>query len=486
MKILKEILRSIEIVNITGKQDINIEGLTLDSRKVKNGYLFAALTGVKSDGHDFINKAIENGAKAILCQNIPNEINNKVAYIQVKDSSYALGYLASAFYDYPSKKIKIIGITGTNGKTTTATLLYSMFNQTGLKSGLLSTVNNYIGEQKLKATHTTPDAITINYLLKQMIDNDCKYCFMEVSSHAMVQNRTSGIHFSGGVFTNITHDHLDYHQTFKDYIDAKKKFFDNLPKTAFALTNFDDKNGTVMLQNTKAEKTSYALKSFSDFKAKILESHFDGMLLNIDNKEVWTQFIGEFNAYNLLAVYAVACKLGINSDEALTLLSALKPVEGRFETVRLNGIFAIVDYAHTPDALENILKTINDIRTDTQNIITVIGTGGDRDKSKRPIMAKIAADYSNKVIFTSDNPRTENPETIIDDMFSGLDNNNISKALKISNRKEAIRTACMLCNKDDIILIAGKGHETYQEVNGIRYPFDDKEIVQEQLLQINN
>ncbi|MFA6923563.1 MAG: UDP-N-acetylmuramoyl-L-alanyl-D-glutamate--2,6-diaminopimelate ligase [Bacteroidales bacterium] len=477
---LNDILKGIKSEKIIGDLNKNIAEITFDSRKIVKDTLFIASKGTKSNGHDFIKMAKENGASAVVCEIIPEEINKNITYIKVVNSSKATGELASNFYDNPSSKLKLIGVTGTNGKTTIATLLFRMFRNFGHNAGLLSTVKNMINDEIFSATHTTPDAIVINQLLKQMVDEGCEYCFMEVSSHAVVQNRISGLTFAGGIFTNITHDHLDYHKTFEEYIKAKKGLFDFLPATAFALTNIDDRNGEVMLQNTAALKKTYSLKSFSDFKCKILESGLDGQLLNIDGAEVWCKLIGKFNAYNLLAIYSSAILLGKEKIEVLKELSGLSAVEGRFQYVKSeNNILGIVDYAHTPDALKNVISTINEIRDGSKKLITVVGCGGDRDSKKRPIMAKIACEGSTKVILTSDNPRSEEPETIINEMQSGIDITDRKKVLTIVNRKEAIRTACHLADSGDIILVAGKGHENYQEIKGVKYPFDDLQILEE-------
>ena len=487
MKVLNDILKAVETTHVIGNTEIPVTGIIFDSRKVDVGCLFAAIKGTQADGHQFIDMAIEKGAKAVLCEQLPENINEEIAYIQVENSSKAMGELASAFYDYPSTKLKLVGITGTNGKTTTVTLLYNLIRKLGYSAGLLSTVRNYIDEQIIEATHTTPDAVQMNALMKQMVDAGCEYCFMEVSSHAIDQHRIAGLEFVGAVFSNITHDHLDYHKTFAEYIKAKKKFFDDLKPGSFALINTDDKNGNVMVQNTKAKVKNYAVRSAADFKAKIIESHFEGSMLNIDGMDVWTYFVGRFNAYNLLAVYSTAHMLGFSKDEILTALSELKPVEGRFETLRSqNGITAIVDYAHTPDALLNVLNAINQIRNDDQELITVVGAGGDRDKTKRPEMAKIATENSNKVILTSDNPRTEDPNQILEDMKKGISPENNKKMLSIVDRKEGIRTACLLAQKGDIILVAGKGHETYQEINGVKHHFDDREIIQQNFNELYN
>jgi UDP-N-acetylmuramoyl-L-alanyl-D-glutamate--2,6-diaminopimelate ligase len=458
----------------------DVTGIHADSRKIQPGYLFVAVKGVQSDGHDYIEKAIENGAKAIVCQVLPEKQHADVQYIKVEDSAEALGEIASRWNDEPSKKLQLIGVTGTNGKTTIATLLYTMFRKLGYKVGLLSTVCNYINDKAVPATHTTPDAIELNNLLAQMVEAGCDYAFMEVSSHSVVQKRIAGLQFKGGIFTNLTRDHLDYHPTFEDYRDAKKAFFDSLPADAFALTNKDDKNGMFMLQNTKANKQTYSVLSLADFKGRIIETHIEGTLMSINNKEVATQFVGKFNVYNLLAVYGAAVLLEQNPDDVLVSLSTLHPVAGRFQTFRSpEGYTAIVDYAHTPDALTNVLNAIHEVAAGRGNIITVVGCGGNRDKGKRPIMAKESAKLSNRVILTSDNPRFEEPEDIISDMFAGLTEDDIKKTIKITDRKEAIRTACMLAQTGDVILIAGKGHEDYQEIKGVKYHFDDREVVQE-------
>lgn len=487
MKVLSDILKSVKATQIIGNAEIAITAIVFDSRKVESGCLFVAVKGTLSDGHDFIEIATQKGAKAIICENLPGKQNNDVVFIQVENSSKALGQLASAYYEHPSSKLKLIGVTGTNGKTTTVTLLYNMIRKLGYKVGLLSTVRNYIDDQIIDATHTTPDAVQMNRLMKQMVDYGCEYCFIEVSSHAIDQERIAGLDFAGGIFTNITHDHLDYHKTFTEYIKAKKKFFDDLKPESFALINTDDKNGSVMVQNTKAKVKNYAVRSGADFKAKVIESHFEGSMLSIDNIDVWTYFVGRFNAYNVLSVYACAILLGFEKDEVLTVLSEMKPVEGRFETLRSqNGITAIVDYAHTPDALLNVLNAINQIRNDDQELITVVGAGGDRDKTKRPEMAKIATMESDKVILTSDNPRSEDPNAILEDMKIGVNPENSKKVLSIVDRKEGIRTACLLAKKGDIILIAGKGHETYQEVKGVKHHFDDREVLKQIFNELYN
>lgn len=480
VKVLNDILKSVKVIKEIGNTEIPVTAIVFDSRKVELGCLFVAVKGTLSDGHDFIDMAVEKGAKAIICENIPIKKSKDVVFVQVKNSSKVLGIVASAYYENPSSKLKLVGVTGTNGKTTTVTLLYNLVRKLGYKVGLLSTIRNYIDDQIIDATHTTPDAVQLNKLIKQMVDHGCEYCFMEVSSHAIDQERIAGLYFTGGLFTNITHDHLDYHKTFAEYIKAKKKFFDDLKPESFALINTDDKNGYVMVQNTKAKVLNYAVRSGAEYKAKIIESHFEGSMLSIDNIDVWTYFVGRFNVYNILSVYACALLLGFEKDQVLTALSEMKPAEGRFETLRSqNGITAIVDYAHTPDALLNVLNAINQIKNDDQELITVVGAGGDRDKTKRPVMAKIASMESDKVILTSDNPRSEDPNTIIEEMKLGVNSENNKKVLSIVDRKEGIRTACLLAKKGDVILIAGKGHETYQEVQGIKHHFDDREVLKQ-------
>lgn len=486
MNVLKDILYKVSIEAVKGSTDIAVNKIEFDSRKIELNDVFVAIRGTLSDGHDYIEKAVKQGAIAVVCEEFPATIINGVTYVKVENSNEALAHLANNFYENPSSKLRLVGVTGTNGKTTIASLLYQMFKKAGYKVGLLSTVKIMVDETEYKATHTTPDSLTINHYLNEMVEVGCEFCFMEVSSHGIHQKRTEGLHFEGGIFTNLSHDHLDYHSTFAEYRDVKKAFFDGLSKSAFAITNVDDKNGSVMLQNTKAKKISYAIKSYADYKVQILENQFTGLLLKINNNEVWTKLIGSFNAYNLLAIFATAVELGIEQNEALRLLSELESVSGRFQYFISQGkITAIVDYAHTPDALENVLNTINDIRTKNEELITVVGCGGDRDKTKRPIMAKIASDISTKAILTSDNPRTENPETIIEDMEKGVEAQNFKKILSITDRKQAIKTACQLAEPNDIILIAGKGHETYQEVNGVRHDFDDLKIVKELLNQLN-
>lgn len=463
----------------------SFDNISFDSRNVGPGFLFIAIRGTLTDGHTYIDDVCKRGAVAVICEEIPNKASENLCWIQVPDSGKALALTAAAFYGNPSRNLKLVGVTGTNGKTTIATTLYNLVTSLGYKAGLLSTVKNIIDGDTVAATHTTPDAITINRLFAEMVARGCEYCFMEVSSHAIVQHRTTGLSFAGGIFTNITHDHLDYHKTFDAYIRAKKLFFDQLPRNAFAITNADDKNGSVMVQNSQAAISDYGVQRPADYKAQIIESHFDGMLLNIDGHEMWSHFTGKFNASNLLAVYATALKLGFSSIETLQALSGLHPVDGRFQTINAGcGITAIVDYAHTPDALINVLSTINQIRQEGNKIITVVGAGGNRDKTKRPVMAKVAAEMSDKLILTSDNPRNENPEDILSEMETGLDYVLKAKTLKITDRREAIRTACMLATPGDVVLIAGKGHENYQEINGVKHHFDDKETVSEILKQL--
>jgi UDP-N-acetylmuramoyl-L-alanyl-D-glutamate--2,6-diaminopimelate ligase len=475
---LQKLLENIEVVEVFGSVETEVKGIEFDSRKVGEGKLFVAQRGVHVDGHIFIAKAIEKGASVVVCEEIPLEIPSEVTFVKVEDANRVLGELAAAFYDYPSKKMKVVGITGTNGKTSIATLLQKLFLRQGYNVGLISTISYKINEREETASHTTPNALKIQELLAEMVSEGCEFCFMEVSSHAIHQKRIEGIEFAGGVFTNITHDHLDYHKTFAEYIKAKKAFFDGLPKGAFAITNIDDKNGLVMLQNTKAEKLTFSNRSMADYRCKVIESHFDGMLLNLDNQEVWTRFVGLFNASNLLAVYATAIQLGQEKQEVLSIISDLQPVQGRFEIIRsLDGKYAIVDYAHTPDALKNVLAAISEIRTRNEQVITVVGAGGDRDKTKRPEMANEACLASDKVILTSDNPRTENPTDILKDMEAGVEAQFRNKVVTIESRHDAIKTAAMLAQPGDIILIAGKGHENYQEINGVKHHFDDKEEI---------
>ena len=486
MIILKEIIYKVAIEAVKGSMDVAINKMDFDSRNIEANDVFVAIRGTISNGHDYIEKAISLGAVAVVCDKLPEILANGITYIKVKDTNNALAFMAANYFGNPSQNLKLVGITGTNGKTTIASLLYQLFKKAGFKVGLLSTVKIMVDEMEYKTSHTTPDSITINYYLKEMLASSVEYCFMEVSSHGIHQKRTEGLHFVGGIFTNLSHDHLDYHLTFAEYRDVKKSFFDNLPKTAFVLSNIDDKNGQVMLQNTAAKKLTYALKSYADYKAQILENQLSGLLLKINGNEVWVKLIGTFNAYNLLAIYGTAVQLGLESLEVLRLLSDLESVSGRFQfIVSKANITAIVDYAHTPDALENVLKTINDIRTKNEQLITVVGCGGNRDKAKRPIMASIATELSDKVILTSDNPRNEDPEVIINEMEQGVAAQNFKKSLSIIDRKQAIKTACQLAQPNDIILIAGKGHETYQEVQGVRHDFDDMKIVKELLDQLN-
>lgn len=475
---LAKILNDVDVLQKVGPEDIKINALQFDSRKIKEGDVFFAMGGTQVDGHQFINKSIDLGAKVVVCERLPEELDSNIAYILVSNSAKALGIIASNFYGNPTRKLKVIGVTGTNGKTTIATILFKLVKKLGDKAGLLSTISYIINDNAIDASHTTPDSLVMQQLFARMVEEQCEYCFMEVSSHAVVQNRISGIHFSGGIYTNLTHDHLDYHKTFDEYIKAKKGFFDGLPGEAFALINADDKNGKIMVQNTNAVVKTYSLKALSDYKARIIESHFDGTNAELDGIEFWTSFIGSFNIYNLLAVYACADKLGFKKSEIIKELSGLKPVEGRFEYLRSDdGKTAIVDYAHTPDALVNVLNTINQIKSGSEKVITVVGAGGNRDKLKRPKMAIAAINNSDKVIFTSDNPRDEEPDAIIKDMIDGVDKVNQQKFLAITDRKEAIKAAIMMADSKDIILVAGKGHETYQEIKGERYHFDDREVI---------
>ena len=477
---LQEILSGINTLETKGSCDLEISDIHIDSRKVEDNHLFIAVKGTQTDGHAYIGKAIEKGAKAIVCETFPEDIKDNITYIKVANTEDCVGKIATTFYGNPTSKLELIGVTGTNGKTTIATLLYNMFRKFGYKVGLISTVCNYIDDEAIPTEHTTPDPITLNKLLGRMADEGCKYAFMEVSSHSVAQKRIGGLTFAGGIFTNLTRDHLDYHQTVDNYLKAKKAFFDNLPKSAFALTNLDDKNGMVMLQNTKAKVCTYSLRSLSDFKGKVLEDGFEGMLLDINNVEVNVQFIGRFNASNLLAVYGAACLLGKKPEDVLLALSVLQPVSGRFDALRSpRGYSAIVDYAHTPDALVNVLSTIQEVLNGRGHVITVVGAGGNRDKGKRPIMAQEAVKQSDKVIITSDNPRFEEPQDIINDMLAGLNKEEMRKVLCIVDRKEAIKTACMLAQTGDAILVAGKGHENYQDIKGVKYHFDDKEVIRE-------
>ena len=479
MKLI-ELLKNVEVLNTFGNTEVEITGVNIDSRRIEAGHLFVAIPGTQTDGHKFIPKAIELGAAAILCEKMPEEQVDGVTYVVVESTESVVGIVATHFFGDPSRKLKLVGVTGTNGKTTIATLLYNMFRKFGHKCGLLSTVCNYIEGEPIPADHTTPDPIELNHLLAQMVDAGCEYAFMECSSHAIAQKRIGGLKFAGALFTNLTRDHLDYHKTVENYRDAKKAFFDGLDKDAFAITNADDKNGQYMVQNTKAEVKTYSIRSMADFKAKIIECHFDGMYLDINGKEVGVQFIGKFNVSNLLAVYGAAVMLGKKPEDILVILSTLKSVSGRLEPIRSpEGYTAVVDYAHTPYALENVLNTINEVLNGKGKVITVCGAGGNRDKGKRPIMAQTAAKLSDKVIITSDNPRFEEPQDIINDMLAGLDNKQMRKVVSIVDRKEAIRTACMMAEKGDVILIAGKGHEDYQEIKGVKHHFDDREVVRE-------
>lgn len=478
--VLEELIKGLKTVSICGQTDIEITGVNIDSRRIKEGHLFVAQRGTQVDGHKFIPKAIELGAKAVLCEVLPEEKAEGVTYVQVESTEDVVGKVATTFYGDPSRKLKLVGVTGTNGKTTIATLLYNMFRKLGYKCGLLSTVCNYIEDEAVPADHTTPDPIELNYLLSRMVDAGCQYAFMECSSHAIAQKRIGGLNFVGGLFTNLTRDHLDYHKTFENYRNAKKAFFDQLPKTAFAITNADDKNGLVMVQNTKATVKTYSTRTMADFKAKILECHFGGMYLEIDGREVGVQFIGKFNVSNLLAVYGAAVMLGEKPENVLLVMSTLKSVSGRLDPIQSpEGYTAIVDYAHTPDALENVLNAIHEVLEGKGRVITVCGAGGNRDKGKRPLMAQEAVKQSDKVIITSDNPRFEEPQDIINDMLAGLDDQQMKKVVSIVDRREAIRTACMLAQKGDVILVAGKGHEDYQEIKGVKHHFDDKEVLRE-------
>jgi UDP-N-acetylmuramoyl-L-alanyl-D-glutamate--2,6-diaminopimelate ligase len=487
MAILKDILYKVPITSASGSTDVDINAICFDSRKVKEGSLFIAIKGTQSDGHGFIDKAISLGAVAIVAEKLPEVISDKATYVTVKDSAQALGIIASNFYGNPSEKLKLVGVTGTNGKTTVATLLYKLFSSLGYRCGMLSTVVNKIVDKDFASTHTTPDPIQINELLVSMLEAGCTHCFMEVSSHAVAQGRIAGLHFTGALFTNITHDHLDYHRTFESYIRAKKGFFDGLSSDAFALVNIDDKRGMVMLQNTKAQKRTFALKKMADYKAKIITNSIEGLELEIGERNVWFKLIGDFNAYNLLTVYGAACLMGEDLDTVLLKLSALTTAPGRFELILPGSKFtAIVDYAHTPDALKNVLETIEHFRTGQEQVIAVVGCGGDRDKTKRPLMAAVACKYSNKIIFTSDNPRSEDPLEIIKEMQTGVGPTDAKKTLVMVDREEAIKTACMLAKEKDIIIVAGKGHENYQEIKGVKHPFDDKEVLTRMLKMFAN
>jgi UDP-N-acetylmuramoyl-L-alanyl-D-glutamate--2,6-diaminopimelate ligase len=478
MAVLADLLKNVKVIGINGNPDVEINGMELDSRQVKPGGLFFAVKGTVTDGHKFIPKALENGAVAVVCQDLPETMPEGVTFVKLENTEHAVGQIATDFYGDPTSKMKLVGVTGTNGKTTIATVLYNMFRRLGFKAGLLSTVCNYVDGQPIPTEHTTPDPITLNRLLAQMVEAGCQYAFMEVSSHAVAQNRIGGLRFAGGLFTNLTRDHLDYHKTFENYRDAKKAFFDNLPKDAFAITNADDKNGMVMVQNTKANVKTYSVKQMADFRAKIIECHFEGMYLEINGREVGVQFIGKFNVSNLLAVYGAAVMLGQQPEDVLVAMSEMKSVNGRFEAITApKGFTAIVDYAHTPDALENVLNAIHDVLEGKGQVITVCGAGGNRDKGKRPIMAQEAVRQSDRVIITSDNPRFEEPQDIINDMLAGLDEEQRKKVFSIVDRREAIRLACDIAQKGDVVLIAGKGHEDYQEIKGVKHHFDDKEEV---------
>ena len=485
MKAVREILYKVNINKVIGDTGTLIRNVVSDSREVIEKDLYIAIDGVNVDGHKFINSAIKKGAICIVCEVLPNKLHEGILYVLVESTRESIGIISSNYFSSPSSKLKLIGITGTNGKTTIATLLYSLYKTAGLKAGLISTVINYVDGKEIDSTQTTPDSVTINKLLYQMVEEGVQYCFMEVSSHGIAQRRISGLEFAGGIFSNLTHDHLDYHNSFDDYRDVKKDFFDNLPNTAFSLINKDDKNGKYMVQNTKAKIFTYGLKTYADYKIKILESSLEGMLLKINESEFWSNLSGKFNAYNLLAVFSTASILGMPFSETLQLMSMLKNVKGRFEYLKLNNITAIVDYAHTPDALKNIINSINEIKTNKESLITIIGCGGNRDKSKRPVMGDIASSLSSKVIFTSDNPRNESPEKIIQDMISGVKPLNSVKTISIANRKEAIKAACQLAKSNDIILIAGKGHEKFQEINNKKHLFDDYKVVKECLTKMN-
>lgn len=485
MRSVREILYGSSLIEVVGSTAIKINNLIFDSRKVGKDDLFVAIKGAASDGHQFIDKAIENGASTIVCEVKPKQLKEGINYIVVDDSHKTLSVLANNFYGQASKKLKLIGITGTNGKTTTTTLLFHLFRKLGFSVGLISTVVNKINNVDVPTERTTPDTVSLNELLSDMVDAGCEYCFMEVSSHAIHQKRIGNLHFSGGGFTNITHEHLDYHKTFQEYLNVKKKFFDDLPSSSFAVSNVDDKNGGVILQNTQAKKITYALKNVADHKAKVIENSFEGLVLSIDNTEVFTQLVGNFNAYNILLAYSIAIELLEDPLEVMRVISDLKPVEGRFEYFKSKtGIVGIVDYAHTPDALENVLKTIKNVRTGNETLFSLVGCGGDRDATKRPTMAAIGCKYSDKVILTSDNPRTENPDAIIEEMMAGIGGEHYKKTLKVTDRKEAIKVACSMAEPGDIILVAGKGHETYQEINGVKHDFDDLEILKELFIKL--
>ena len=486
MRSLQDILYKVALVETHGSTDMGINAVRFDSREVLSGNLFVAVKGAAVDGHQFIQNAVDAGANAIICEELPEQFEDNVTYCKVKDSAEALGIIAANFYENPSNDIKLVGVTGTNGKTTTVSLLHDLFTDLGYAAGLLSTVVNKIEKEEVPATHTTPNPVELNKLLREMVDAGCDYCFMEVSSHAVHQRRIAGLSFDIAVFTNITHDHLDYHKTFKEYINAKKRFFDDLSASAIAIINMDDTNGSVMVQNCKAKLVTLALRTVADYKAKIIENSFSGLVLNINNHELWTNLVGGFNAYNILSVYAVAVELGLDEVEVLTGLSKLKAVEGRFEYLRSDSnIIGIVDYAHTPDALKNVLSTIQDVRSKNEQVLTIVGCGGDRDKAKRPVMAEIAAQLSDKVILTSDNPRSEDPDVIINDMKAGIPVEKAARTLAITNREEAIKVACTMAEPGDIVLVAGKGHEKYQEIKGERFPFDDYETLKQTLKSLN-
>ncbi len=477
---LSELLKNVQTITIVGDADVEVTGVKIDSRQVQPGYLFVAIKGTQTDGHRFIPKALELGAKAVLCEELPAELAEDITYVQVASTETAVGPVATLFHGNPTSKLKLVGVTGTNGKTTIATLLYNMFRQFGHQCGLLSTVCNYIDGEPIPASHTTPDPIELNELLERMVNAGCEYVFMECSSHAIAQQRIGGLHFAGGLFTNLTRDHLDYHKTFENYRDAKKLFFDNLGKDAFAITNLDDKNGLFMVQNTKAQVKTYSTRQMADYRARIIECHFEGMYLEMDGHEVGVQFIGKFNVSNLLCVYGAALMLGKQPEDILVVMSTLKSVNGRLDPIRSpEGYTAIVDYAHTPDALENVLNAIHEVLDGKGKVITVCGAGGNRDKGKRPLMAQEAVKQSDRVIITSDNPRFEEPQDIINDMLAGLEQKQMKKVLSIVDRREAIRTACMMAEKGDVILVAGKGHEDYQEIKGVKYHFDDHEVIRE-------
>ena len=483
---LSKLVGNIKVLETAGTADVPVTSLHLNSAEVKPGACFIAIKGTQTDGHKFISNAIENGAKSIVCEYLPEVLQADVTFLKVEDTSLAAGQMSHSFYGSPSHKMKLVGVTGTNGKTTVATLLFRLFEKLGYKCGLVSTVQNQIGSEIIPATHTTPDAISLNKLLHQMVEAGCQYVFMECSSHAIQQNRLAGLQFAGALFTNISHDHLDYHKTFDEYIRVKKSWFDSLPPTAFALSNADDKRGTVMLQNTKAKKKYYSLRTLADFKGKILDNSLEGLHLQINNRELYCKLIGEFNAYNLLAVYGAAILLKQNEEEVLIILSNISGAEGRFdyEVSNVERVLAIVDYAHTPDALLNVLATIKNLKRGNENVITVVGCGGNRDKTKRPLMAEVAGEYSDRVILTSDNPRNEEPSAILKDMEEGVKITARKKYLSIADRKEAIKTAISIAGKNDIVLVAGKGHEKYQEINGIKYPFDDKAVVREMFAEL--